>query len=83
MAGARILLFLLLVGENGLEHIAGLGDVREVDFGLLLALGSARTGASLAAAPGVALKLRANLLRFVVFERTGVGLAAGQAELRQ
>jgi ATP-dependent protease HslVU (ClpYQ) peptidase subunit len=81
MAGARILLFLLLVGENGLEHIAGLGDVREVDFGLL-ALGSARS-AHLAAAPGVALKLRANLVRFVVFERTGVGLAAGQAELRQ
>jgi ATP-dependent protease HslVU (ClpYQ) peptidase subunit len=82
MAGARLLLFLLLVGENGLEHIAGLGDVREVDFGLL-ALGSARSGAALAAAPGVALKLRANLVRFVVFERTGVGLAAGQAELRQ
>jgi hypothetical protein len=82
MAGARILLFLLLVGENGLEHIAGLGDVREVDFGLL-ALGRARSGAALAAAPGVALKLRANLVRFVVFERTGVGLAAGQAELRQ
>jgi hypothetical protein len=82
MAGARILLFLLLVGENRLEHIAGLGDVREVDFGLQ-ALGSARRGTALAAAPGVALKLRPDFVRFVVFERTGVGLAAGQAELRQ
>ena len=82
MALPRFLLFLLLVGQNGLHHIAGLGDVGEIDFGLQT-LRSARRRAALGAAPGIALKLRANLVRFVVFERTGVGLAAGQAELRQ
>lgn len=82
MALPRFLLFLLLVGQNGLHHITGLGDVGEIDFGLQ-PLWSARRCAALGAAPGIALKLRANLVRFVVFQRTGVGFAARQAEFRQ
>jgi hypothetical protein len=82
MALPRFLLFLLLVGQNGLHHITGLGDVGEIDFGLQ-PLWSARSCAALGAAPGIALKLRTNLVRFVVFQRTGVGFAARQAEFRQ
>ena len=30
---ARLFFFFLLLGQDGLHHIAGLGDVREIDFG--------------------------------------------------
>jgi hypothetical protein len=33
MALAGFLLFLLLGGQNGFQHVAGLGDMREVNFG--------------------------------------------------
>jgi hypothetical protein len=79
----RLLLFLLLVGQNGLEGVARLGDVREIDLGLQTLLGARGRAAALAAGPRVALKLRANLVRLVVFQRTGVGFAARQAEFRQ
>jgi hypothetical protein len=82
MALPRFLLLLLLVGQNGLHHIARLGDVGEIDFGLE-PLRGARGCAALAAGPRVALKLRAHFVRFVVFQRTGVGFAARQAEFRQ
>jgi len=82
MALPRFLFFLLLVGQNGLHHVAGLGDTREIDLGLETLRG-ARRGAALAASPRGALKLRANLFRLEIFQRTGVGLAAGQAEFRQ
>jgi hypothetical protein len=82
MALARLLFFLLLGGQNGLQHVAGLGDVREIDFGRDT-LRRARKGAALAARPRSTLKLCADLLRLVVLQRTGVGLAAGQAKFRQ
>jgi hypothetical protein len=83
MALPRFLLFLLLVGQNGLEHVTRFGDIGEIDFGLQALRGARRRAAALAAGPSVALKLRANLVRLVVFQRTGVGFAARQAELRQ
>jgi hypothetical protein len=68
MALPRLQLFLLFVGQYSLEHVAGFGDVGEIDFGLD-ALGSARgRAASLAAGTRGALKLRANLFRLVFLQ---------------
>jgi hypothetical protein len=73
----------LFLGQDGLQYVAGLGDMREIDFGRK-ALRSARgLRACVASRSRSALKMRANLLRFVFLQRTGMGLAGGQAELRQ
>jgi hypothetical protein len=80
---ASFLLFLLFIGQNGLEHVSGLGDMREVDLGLNPLRGARGSGASLAARPRGTLKLRADLLGLMFLQRTGVGLALGQAKLRQ
>jgi hypothetical protein len=32
MRVARFFLFFLLLGQNGLQHVSGLGDVRQVNF---------------------------------------------------
>jgi hypothetical protein len=83
VAPARFSLFFLLFRQNSLEHVAGLGDMRKINLGRN-ALGRARlSGGTLAACPSSALEVQADLLRFVLFQRTGVGLAASQAELRQ
>jgi hypothetical protein len=39
----------LLLGENGLEHVAGLRDMGEIDFGLDALLAARRRACSLAA----------------------------------
>jgi hypothetical protein len=77
------LFFLLLVGQDGLHYIAGLGDVREVDFWSDALRGTRTRGAGMAAGPRSMRNVRADLLRFKLLQRTGVGLAAGQAEFRQ
>ncbi len=79
----RFFLFFFLLRQNGLQHVAGLGDVREVDFwcdGLLSARGR---GAAMAGRARSALKLRANLVGFITLKAAGVGLACAQAEFRQ
>ena len=79
----RFFFLFLFLGQNGLQHVAGLGDMREIDFGRN-GLRSARgRGAGVARRPRSALKMRANLLGLVLFQRTGVGLAGAQAEFRQ
>jgi hypothetical protein len=81
MALARISLLLLLVGQNRFEDVTGLGNVGEIDFrrdGLRGAAGRAARGTARSA-----VKMHANLLRLILFQRAGVGLAGGQAELRQ
>jgi hypothetical protein len=83
MTLARLELVFLLFGLNGLEHVAGLGDMGEIDLGLNALRGARGPRASLDGRPRGALKLRANLFRLVFLQRTGVGLAAGQAKLRQ
>jgi len=80
---ACLFFFLLLVGQNGLHHVAGLGDVGEIDFGRYALRGARGRGAPVAARSRSTLELRANLLRLVIFQRTGVGLAARQAEFCQ
>jgi hypothetical protein len=83
LALARVLLSLLLIGQDGFEHVAGLGDMGKIDFGLDALRGARGPSGSLVAGPRGALKLSADLIRLIVLKRTGVGLAAGQAKLRQ
>jgi hypothetical protein len=79
---ARFFFLFLFLGQNRLHHIAGFGDVREVDFGCntLLAAGTWRSGRS--RAPSL-LKVRTNLFGFICFERTGVGFTSGYADFRK
>jgi hypothetical protein len=83
MCVPRLFFLFVLLGQNGLHHIAGLGNVREIDFGGDALRGARRRSAPLASGPGAALKMRANLLSLKAFQRTGMGLACAQAELRQ
>jgi hypothetical protein len=77
------LFFLLFGGQDGLHHVAGLGDVREVDFGRNGLRGAGGRGSAVAARPRSTLIMRANFFRLEILQRTGMGLAAGQAEFRQ
>jgi hypothetical protein len=81
MALPRILFLFLLVGQNGLHYVAGLGYVREIDFWRDALRGTCSRGTSVTARSAV--QMHANLLRLVILQRTGVGLAVRQAELRQ
>jgi hypothetical protein len=83
MRMACFFLFLFFLGQNGLQHISGLGDVRQVDFwsdGLRCA---ARRAAAMPCCLRSALKLRTNLVGFVTLKAAGVGLACAQAEFCQ
>jgi hypothetical protein len=74
----RSLFLFLLLGEDRLQDITRLGDMREVD------LGSDRLGrASRAAGVRSALCKCAYLLRLVSLQRTGMGLAGSQTQLCQ
>jgi len=80
---ARCCLFFLFLGQNGLHHIARLGDVREINLGRNALRGARRLCRRLACGTRSALKMRANLIGLILFKRTGVGLSSGQAKLRQ
>ena len=82
---ARLFFVFLLLGQNGLQHITGLGDVREIDFWLNVLRRARRRQRSRGrqTCRSSALKMRANLLGLVLLQRTGVRLAAAQAEFRQ
>jgi hypothetical protein len=64
MDPARLLLFLLL-GLNGLQHVARLGNMREIDFGRdgLGSAGGRRT--HMTGRPRYMLKMSAHLLGFI------------------
>jgi hypothetical protein len=83
MRVARFFLFFLFLGQNGLEHVAGLGDMREVDFWRYDLRSACGRGACVAGRAGCVLKMRAHLLCLVRLQGAGVGLAGTQAELRQ
>jgi hypothetical protein len=83
MALARSFFVFLLLGLDSLHHVAGLGDVREINFGRNGLGGVRRSSAALASRPGCVLKMRTHLYRFKFFQRAGVGLSFGQAEFRQ
>jgi hypothetical protein len=83
MALPRLFFVFPLLGLDSLEHIARLGDVRQIDFGRNGLGGVRRSSAALARRTVSALKMRTNLLCLKFFQRTGVGLAFGQADFRQ
>ena len=72
----RLFFLFLLLGQNGLHHIAGLGDVRQIDFGNDAggAVAGGRTG-GMRCRSRFMRKMRANSVRLVAFERTGVRFA--------
>jgi hypothetical protein len=78
-----LFLFFFLLGQNGLQHVAWLGDMREVDFWGYRLGRTRRCSASVAGCTRATLKLRANLIRLVRLQRTGVRLAGAKAEFRQ
>jgi hypothetical protein len=83
MAPPRCFFLFFMLGLDSLQHIAGLGDVREINLGRNRLRGARGCRTALSGRGLAALKLRANLVRLIVFQRTGMGLAAGQAEFRQ
>jgi len=78
---ASFCLLFLLFGQNGLHHVPGLGNVGKIDF-RSNRLGCARRRTVTGGARSM-LELRANLVSFVVFDRTRVCLAFTQTEFRE
>jgi hypothetical protein len=76
-------LFFLFLGQDGLQHIAWLRDMREIDFRRYPLWRARRRCACMARGARSSLKLSANLIRLVPLQRTGVRLAGAQAEFRQ
>jgi hypothetical protein len=83
MAAARLFFLFPLLGLNRFQHIARLGDVREVDLWSDDLRDARCRAACVAGRPRSTLEVRANLFRLVVLDRAGVGLARGQTKLRQ
>ena len=71
----------LLLGQNGLQHVSGFGDMREINFRRDGLRGARGLRALLARGPRSSLKLRTHLVGLIVLQGAGVGLAAVQAEL--
>jgi hypothetical protein len=63
------LLFFSLFGQDGFHHIAGLGDVREIDFGCDRLLAAPAPAARVRRRPVAPLNMRAHLLGFIGLER--------------
>ena len=73
----RLLLLFLLLGLNGLQHIAGLGDVRQIDLGNDGGRAvTGKPGSGIRCRPQLRAKTRTNLFRLVAFERAGMRLPA-------
>jgi len=74
--------FLFLFGQNGLQHVARFGNVREINLGHD-SLRVPRTLLTSASRSGDALKVRANLFGLVLFQGTGMRFTACQTEFCQ
>lgn len=76
-----------LLLADGLQHVAGLGDVGEVNLGLdtfdFTADRARRFGGCGGLAFGAATKMGTDLLRLVLFQRTGVGFLLGDTYFRK
>ncbi len=80
----RLIFLFLLLGQNGLHHIAGLGDVRQVDFGNDGGRAvTVRRTCGMRSRSRFLRKMRTNPIRLVAFERTGVRFARRNTELRK
>ena len=69
----------LLLGQNGLHHVAGLGDMGEINLGCDGLRSTRRPGTAVAPLAPV-LEVRADLFSLVIFDRTRVSFALTQAE---
>jgi hypothetical protein len=84
MTPAGLFFLFPFLGEDGLHHIAWLGDVGEIDFwGDCLGTARRRSAARVARSTRSMLELGANLICFVFLDRTRVSLTLTQAEFRE
>jgi hypothetical protein len=80
----RLFFLFLLLGQNGLHHIAGFGDVRQIDLGNDGGRAvSGRRTCGMRCRSRFLRKMRTNLIRLVAFERTGVRFARTYTEFRK
>jgi hypothetical protein len=74
----------LLLCQNRLQHIARFGDVGKIDLGLqAISIGTGSASRLRVLAITRTLEMRADLLRLMVFKRTGMRLFFGDAHLCQ
>jgi len=74
----------MLLLEDGLERIARLGNVREVELRLeIVFVGGAALGRPLPSISAALPEMRLHLLRFFYADRTGVGFLFGYADLQE
>ena len=73
----------LLLGQYGLQHISGFGDMGEIDLGCNRLRGAGRRCARMARSPRSTLKMRADFFGLMLLNGAGVGFALAQAELSQ
>jgi hypothetical protein len=80
----RVFFLFLLLGQNGLHHVAGLGDVRQIDFGNdgWRAM-AGRRSCAMRRRSRVLRKMRTNLFGFVAFKRAGVRFARFYTQFRK
>jgi hypothetical protein len=76
----RRALCFLLACQNGLQDIAGFGDVGKVDLGTIVLLG-ARCGRR--SGPGAAFEVPTHLFGLAGFDGTRMGLAFGESQISQ
>ena len=74
----RFLFFFL--GQNGLHHVPGLGDMREINLGGKCLCSARLRAARMARRVRSLLEMRPYLVSLVVFDRTRVSLALSQAQ---
>jgi hypothetical protein len=82
----RLMLGRFLLLRDGAQHVSGAGDIRQVDFGLDLffTVSGARSGpGSARCGIGAATEMFPHQLRFVIFQRTGVGFLLRDADRDQ
>jgi hypothetical protein len=79
----RLFFLFFFLGQNGLHHIAGLRDVREIDFRDDRLRAARRRRGRLRAMPGGMLEMRTNLLRLLQLQRTRVRFGLRNAEFRK
>jgi hypothetical protein len=80
MAAPRRCFLLLLLGQNGLQHVAGLGDMRQINLGSNDLRGARCLRACLARGARSMHKMGAHLVGLIVLQGTGVSFAGGQAK---
>jgi hypothetical protein len=80
MAVPRCCFLLLLLGQNGLQHVAGLRDMRQINLGCHDLRGARCLRACLARGARSLHKMGAHLIGLIVLQGTGVSLAGGQAK---